>query len=128
MPVKRARLLNAAFFFFGAASSLLLVTSQPSFLGRLEARVLGRSQISESLKARRNAGKVPPGGEIRVTEIPFANDEGIFPDRDLRLRQPRWFFESMTEMGLTHFLKSCDLRPIEKRVLLDKGCWNIITN
>src|SRR5438105_15069707 len=34
----------------------------------------------------------------------------------------------MTEMGLAHFLKSCDLRPIEKRVLLDKGCWNIITN
>src|SRR2546423_7459929 len=104
MPVTRARLLNAAFFILGAASSLLLVTSLPSFLGRLEARVFGRSQISEFSKARRNARKLPPGGEIRVTEIPFANDEGIFPDRDLRLRQPRWFFESMTEIGLAHFL------------------------
>lgn len=128
MPVKRARLLNAAFFILGAASSFLLVTSQPAFLGRLEARALAQSQIPDPIKAKRSAGKVPPCGEIRATEIPFANAEGIFPDRELRLRQQKWFFESMTEPGLTHFLDSCDLRPIEKRILLDKGCWNVISN
>ncbi|MEY2427174.1 MAG: hypothetical protein QOJ40_59 [Verrucomicrobiota bacterium] len=128
MPVKRARLLNAAFFILGAASSFLLATSQPAFLGRLEARAFAQSQTADPIKGKRNAGKVSPCGEIRATEIPFANAEGIFPDRELRLRQQKWFFESMTETGLAHFLNCCDLLPIEKQNLLDKGCWNVISN
>jgi hypothetical protein len=69
-----------------------------------------------------------PGGKIEAIEIPLANTDGAFPDSAERLGQPKWFFEDVSEPRLTRFFSSCDLRPVEKNVLLDKRSWEIRTN
>jgi hypothetical protein len=67
-------------------------------------------------------------GKIEAIEIPLANTDGIFPDREQRLAHPKWFFENLSESQLTRYLKSCDLRPEELRMLLDKSTWIVLTN
>jgi hypothetical protein len=69
-----------------------------------------------------------PWGIVEAIEVPLANPDGSFPDQEERMRSPKWVFADFTEARLTRFLSSCDLRPAEKRVLLDKRSWNIGTN
>src|SRR5438045_1734785 len=128
MPVKSIRLLCAAFFILGAALALLLAAlPAPRFLRHLDARAFGQNALVEGGEPKK-PGKAAACGTIEAIEIPFANPDGVFPDRDLRLQQPKWFFESYSESGLCQFLNSCELRPIEKRFLLDKRFWNVISN
>jgi hypothetical protein len=61
-------------------------------------------------------------------ELPLVNTDGIFPDRAERLQDPKWFFEKFTESSLSRFFSSCDLRPVERRILMDKRSWDIRTN
>ncbi len=74
------------------------------------------------------AGKAGPGGKIEAIEIPLASPDGVFPDRAVRLESPKWVFEDCSESRLARFLSSCDLRPIERRILLDERYWNISSN
>jgi len=67
----------------------------------------------------------PPCGRIEAIQVQLANSDGVFPDREQRLASPKWFFENMSESRLTRFLNSCDLRPSEQRMLLDKRTWEI---
>src|SRR5262249_147272 len=72
--------------------------------------------------------KVGPWGTIEAARIPLANTDGLFPDQPDRLRKPKWFFENVSEPRLKGFLNSCELRPAQKRILMDKPLWNIRSN
>jgi hypothetical protein len=72
--------------------------------------------------------KVPPCGKIKASAIPFADPNGVFPDRDERLRPAKWFFEGFSKTSLSAFINSCELTPAQKKSLLDKNSWIVATN
>src|SRR5438874_675774 len=127
MDGKRAKLLCAAFFILGAGWALIVV-------------LLGGAPLMERLHVRALTAGVPavsglpqfekagPWGKIEAVEIPFASPDGVFPDRDERLQQPKWVFEGTGQASLIRFFNSCDLRGYERRLLLDKRAWKITAN
>jgi len=126
---KRVKLLCAAFFILGASLTLLLVTFGVS----LFLHHFGSESVVHILARARPGGTVGPEkhgawGVLEPVEVPLANTDGIFPDEPERLQNPKWFFERYTESSLSHFLSSCDLRPVERKILLDKRSWDIGTN
>jgi hypothetical protein len=80
------------------------------------------SKIPEPI---RRPEKVGPCGKVEAIQIPFANPDGAFPDREERLQQPKWFFEGISESSLIRFFNTCELRGFEKRLLMDKDCWEV---
>jgi hypothetical protein len=68
--------------------------------------------------------EVGPAGIIEITQIPFSHPDGVFPDRSDRLRPDRWVFAGFSGEQLKSFLASCDLRPAERNLLLDRAHWS----
>src|SRR5260221_8395523 len=117
---KRTRLLCAGFFTLGACLSLILRAPVcelvgPSFHDQRPAPPMVHTDREVA----------PPCGKIEAIQVPLANSDGVFPDREQRMASSKWFFENMSENRLTRFLNSCDLRPSEQRILLDKRTWEI---
>src|SRR5438874_4991342 len=121
----RVKLLCAASFILGASLTLLGVTAVTALLVH---HYHGLSQVLARSEAPQDTVHIGPGGKVQAIEIPLANTDGAFPDKAERLAQPKWFFENASEPRLTHFLASCDLRSVEKNILLDKRSWEIRTN
>src|SRR6266850_5076462 len=126
---KRVKLLCAVFFILGASLTLLLVT----FALSLFIHHFGGQSVSQILARTRSGTTTAPEkrgawGVLEPVELPLANTDGVFPDQAERLQNPKWFFERFTESSLSRFLSSCDLRPVERRILLDKRSWDIGTN
>jgi len=117
---KRTWLLCAAFFTLGASLSLVMRAPVRELVRRpAHAQSLGQPIVHTDRSV------VPPCGRIEAIQVPLANSDGVFPDREHRLASPKWLFEDMSESRLTRFLNSCDLRPSEQRNLLDKRTWEI---
>jgi len=112
--------LCAIFFVLGASVSLGVATLVESLHKHHHKE--GESSSEERIWID------SPAGRIEALEVPLANSDGIFPDREQRLAHPKWFFDKATERSLTRYLNSCNLRPQELRMLLDKRTWNILTN
>jgi hypothetical protein len=113
--------LCALFFILGASASLIVMT----LVNSLPLRH-GPALPSSLYDTDRN---IPgPCGKIEAVEIPLASPDGIFPDREQRLANPKWFFENVSETQLTRFFNSCDLRPQELRMLLDQRAWKALPN
>ena len=125
---KRTRLLCLGSFILGASITLLAVATAAMWmvhhyrLGGLQT-IVDAGDSNPATKA-----KVPACGLIEPLEIPLANPDGGFPDEKERLQPPKWLFDKTSEASLTRFLGSCDLREVEKRVLLDKRTWMINSN
>lgn len=96
-------------------ASATLFSAHRRHVGLLTAFAAGREQSGR-------------GGSIEAIEIPLASPDGVFPDRTSRLENPKWVFEDCSESRLARFFSSCDLRPIERRMLLDTRYWNITSN
>jgi len=90
----------------------------------------GLAQVLARPRSQASGGpeKVAPWGQLETIEVPLANPDGVFPDKEERLQNPKWFFEKFSENSLTRFLSSCNLCPTEKGVLLDRDFWQISTN
>ncbi len=126
---RRVRLLCAAFFVLGACSTLLLVAGIASlFVRHYRAERLEAVWLPERVKSDPKPGSVPPWGIIEALQIPLVNPADVLPDRDRRLGKPQWFFENFSEKDLSSFLNSCDLSPVQKKVLQDRRLWNIASN
>src|SRR4051794_4727253 len=109
--------LCAVFFIFGASVSLIAAALVRSFSA-------DHGRILEAGWENADHGvSPPPSGRIEAVEIPLANTDGVFPDREQRLAHPKWFFENLSESRLARYFNSCDLRPQELRMLLDKRTW-----
>lgn len=127
--IKSTKLLCAEFFLLGACVALILAPlPPPSFVAYLNARASDDSMPSLASGRSQEGGPIPACGRIEAIEIPIAKADGTFPDREERLRPAKWVFEGLSETNLTRFLKSCDLRPREKRLLLDKRSWMVSSN
>ncbi len=124
LKTRRGKLLCAASFILGASLSLIATAVVGSLAGHY-FRYRSDQSIDQTSD---QAGTPPRCGRIEAIEIPLANGDGVFPEREQRLASPRWFFENVSEKRLTRFLDSCDLRPSEQRMLLDKRGWQILTN
>ena len=96
-------------------ASVTLLLTHPHGAGWLTAYAVGPE-------------KSGPGGSIEALEIPLASPDGVFPDRTARLESPKWVFEDCSESRLARFFSSCDLRPVERRMLLDERYWSIASN
>ena len=99
---KQTRLCTV-FFLLGASVSFVLSTLVKSLPGNQKRGSEFPWQDSEQ-------NPTPPSGRIEAIEIPLANSDGAFPDREERLAHPKWFFENVSETQLTRYLNSCALR------------------
>lgn len=119
--MKNARSLCLLSFAFGSALTLLICTigPPPPVAVNARERIEGGTQVT---------AKTPPFGTLEAVEIPLANPDGTFPDREDRLRKPQWVFENISESELRSFLESCPLETEEKRILLDKKLWQAVSN
>jgi hypothetical protein len=60
-----------------------------------------------------------PWGDLEVLEIPLAESENLFPDRDLRLQPPHWFFQGMSQADVQKLFDSASLTEDQKAQLLN---------
>jgi hypothetical protein len=116
---KRIKLLCAAFFVLGASLTLALWTAAHLFIRHYHGTPIQARTVDTTKK---------PWGILEPIEIPLANSEGILPDQEQRLQDPKWLFEQYTEERLTRFLRSLPLSTLERRMLLDKEGWRIASN
>jgi hypothetical protein len=126
IELKIANLLCAACFTFGALMMLFFV-SLPE-LGFIRGRELEPGSAQNGLDPGHQRETISACGKIEPIAIPFANPDGVFPDRNERLQRPKWFFQGFSASALSQFLNSCELRPAEKKLLLDKKFWNVSSN
>ncbi len=56
------------------------------------------------------------------------NPGGALSDREQRLQEPRWFFDTLSVERVTRFLNACDLTPSQRVFLLDSNCWAVTSN
>src|SRR5213594_2651162 len=103
LKFKRTVLLCAAFFILGAGSALLL-ESRLSSVAACASKASAAASTIAPLASPSPLAPLPPCGKIESVEIPLANPDGMFPDREQRLANPSWFFENFTEGRLTRFL------------------------
>lgn len=67
-------------------------------------------------------------GRIDAMRMPLVNPDGPLPDEAERMAAPQWRFESVSDERLGAFLKSCDLRSRQARVLLERSNWLATSN
>jgi hypothetical protein len=122
----RMRLVCAGFFVLGAMLAVLVVAVLPALVGTNWGRKGALRVFARTLTAGSSAfDDIPPSGIIEAVEIPLATPDGVFPDRDKRLHPAEWFFEDISESRLVRFFNACDLRPVERAMLLDRRVWHI---
>src|SRR5690349_1441660 len=114
---RRTKLLCASFFVAGACSALLMMVAGTAISLRYGR---GYHVAPRVATASTGTGAIPPWGRIEALLVPLTDPNGVLPDLDQRLEKPRWFFENVSEDRLTRFLNSCDLTPVQRKVLLDK--------
>src|SRR5215468_5584506 len=113
---KRVKLYCLASFILGCSLTLLAVTFALSLFTRRFGGGENVAQVLARARSQSVAAPAKPGawGILEPVEVPLANTDGIFPDEEERMRNPRWFFEKYTETSLARFLSSCDLRSVER--------------
>ncbi len=122
---QRDKRLYAVFFILGSSLTLLVVSLGTCVLihhagaGWWRPLRAGASGNPPTLQ-----GQIGPWGIIEPIEIPLTNPDGLIPDQDVRLQDPKWFFEKYSESDLTRFLRSCDLQNYQQQSLLDRSCWH----
>ena len=112
------------FFLLGCITTLLLVAI-PALWRHTRATEAARAK---TLLTAFDPAAAPPGGWIEAEPMPLAIPDGVLPDGSERLRSPKWFFEGFTAQRLVRFLGSCDLRPVQRRILLDPKCCTVTSN
>lgn len=117
----RVYLISCALcFIIGLAAAILA----GRFFGFFVPTALGRttSTISTNdLKSLTRNSK--PWGDLESLEIPLAESDNLFPDRDLRLQPPHWFFQGLSQTELDKLFDSASLTPLQKAALLsDTNC------
>jgi hypothetical protein len=120
----RTKLLCAAFYCLGVGSALLM----PALIRLPDAKASSVQGPNRPLVQARTSTPVPPCGRIVAIEVPLANSDGVFPDREQRLANPRWFFEGTSPDRFAQLLSGCELRPSEQRILLDQRGWQTLSN
>jgi hypothetical protein len=109
-------------FLFGACFVVMVLLVQTLWFS---PPVRGRPMVSDSNLDAAPALKAGPWGHLEAFQLPLANPEGVYPDREERMQRPRWIFEGVPAEAVVRFLNSCDLLPFQKKALLDRQIWTI---
>ena len=128
MLERKAIKLCAAFFLLGTSFTFAVVAiATPLILRhyRTSIHVASLAAMHAHLIEPRTIG---PWGNIEALKTPLANADGILPDQIERFQHPKWIFENCSDDRLIRFFDSCDLRPTERRILLNKWFWKIRPN
>jgi hypothetical protein len=112
----------SAIFLLGVACAAFFATYP--LAGSFRARAKGNPESTQNFHAMQTYA----WGDIEAIKLPFGNSDGLFPDRNLRLKPTRWFFEGCTAERLASFFDSCSLRRGEHKALLDQSAWEICSN
>lgn len=99
------------------------------FFGLFAPNALGRTTSavsSNDLRSVKHNSKA--WGDLESLEIPLAESENLFPDRDLRLQPPHWFFQSMSRPELEKLFDSTLLAPAQKSELLNDSKFQAVSN
>ncbi len=116
-------------FILGACLTVGLVPVGTALLShRCPAKGPGLSVADGQAASAANPPQAEPWGRIEAFEMSFANPGGVYPDRALRMQQPKWCFTDATEDSVERFIESCDLPRLHRRILLDKRYWNVCSN
>src|SRR6266545_2499104 len=113
MADKSKTKLCLTFFLSGSVATILLFVLILGF-----ARYSERSRRPANHTVQAGQRAVPPCGMIEALEIPLPYPEGVLPDGSERLRPPLWCFPRFSAGQLDHFLRSCDIPPAQRRILL----------
>jgi hypothetical protein len=65
---------------------------------------------------------------LEAVQLPFADPEALFPDREVRLKPPQWYFEDISRTDLEGFLNSCELTDAQKTDLFRNSGWQVVSN
>jgi len=112
--------------FFGAGVATAMFTSR---LLKVTAREV--SPQTETARAKPSPpGQKPPKewGTIEALKIPLGEGSEIFPDREVRMQPPRWFFENYSEAQVVDLFKSCDMPEAQKMELMKNSNWMVASN
>ena len=115
--------LCLTFFLSGSVTTILLFVLIVGF-----ARYRERNHWTARAEVQAGQRAVPPCGLIEAQEIPLPFPEGVVPDGSERLQPPKWTFPGFSNGRLVHFLSSCDLRPAQRRILLNPKYCNVTSN
>jgi len=115
--------LCLTFFLSGSVTTILLFALIVGF-----ARYRERNHRIARAEVQAGQRPVPPCGWIEALEIPLPYPEGVLPDGSERLQSPKWAFPGFSTGQLVHFLSSCDLRPAQRRILLNPKYCNVTSN
>ena len=67
-----------------------------------------------------------PWGNLESLEIPLAESENLFPDREMRLQPPHWFFHDLSRLQLEGLFDSASVTEEQKSQLLnDSHCQSV---
>jgi len=115
--------LCLTFYLLGGVTSVLVFVL---ILGI--ARYRERSQRLAKNHVQAGQRPIPPYGLLEALEIPLPYPEGVLPDENERLQPPKWSFPGFSAGRLVRFLSSCDLRPAQRRILLNPKYCTVTTN
>jgi len=113
----RTYLVSCTLCFVGGLAAAILAEH---FFGFFTPKALGRTTSlisSNELKSVTHNSK--PWGDLESLEIPLAESDNLFPDRDLRLQPPHWFFQGLSRPELERLFDSASLTPDEESQLLN---------
>jgi hypothetical protein len=126
---KRIKLGYPACFLLGGFFSLALAACVSLYLPRWSPfRVPAVTEAQAKALSASASGPAKSWGQLEAFELPLANCGGLYPDTDRRLKPPTWFFDGISEDRVERFLGTCDLLPVQRKVLLDKQYWNVTSN
>lgn len=110
----RIFLVSCGFCFIAGLGAAVLIQHfvPPSALGRT-------TSLTSPNQSRSTNHNAHPWGDLEVLEIPLAESENLFPDRDLRLQPPHWFFQGMSRSDVEKLFDSASLTEEQKSQLLN---------
>src|SRR5437899_10937777 len=124
--MKKIRPMCLLCFLLGAVLMLFLCTFAPSAHRLVNARE--HTIPPPAAFTTRLADLAHPLGTLEAIPFPLAHPDGIFPDREDRLRQPEWIFQNFSETDLQHFLDGSALDAEEKQLIFDTHNWRTESN
>ena len=117
----RVYLISCGLCFIGGLAAAIFAARA---FGMFTPNALGRTTSGISTNNPKSLSRTSkPWGELESLEIPLAESDNLFPDRDLRLQPPHWFFQGVSRTELDKLFDSASLSPLQKAALLrDTNC------
>jgi len=123
---RRIFVISCALCFIAGLATAIL--SQDFFASNALGRTTSVISVISSNELRAANHNLKPWGDLDSLEIPFAESENLFPDREIRLRPPHWFFQNLSRSQVQKLFESASLGSDEKAQLLNDSICQSVSN